>query len=142
LEICKCVRSIKKATVWICNGCANTINNCILWRMSSSGMLCRVDILLTDNCSRWFIARRFLIPCRWRRYVPPKRRLTKYVHCSTSQNTTFFIDTAVKTSNLTIACVRYRFEADGMVLDAYKQRSARLRTATSPTFWPRHSSSG
>jgi hypothetical protein len=28
------------------------------------------------TCSRWFLARGFLIPWRWRRYVFPKRRLT------------------------------------------------------------------
>jgi hypothetical protein len=38
---------------------------------------------------------------RWRRYVPPKRRFTQYLHDDKSQNKTFFIATAVKTSNLT-----------------------------------------
>jgi hypothetical protein len=42
----------------------------------------------------------FLLPSRWRRYVPPKHRLTQYLHGATSQNTVFFIVTAVKTSNL------------------------------------------
>jgi hypothetical protein len=32
--------------------------------------------------------------------VPPKRRLTKYLHGATSQKTAFFIIIAVKTSNL------------------------------------------
>jgi hypothetical protein len=49
--------------------------------MPSSGMWRRVDILLTD--------------------VPPKRRLTQYLHDATSQKTAFFIVIAVKTSNLT-----------------------------------------
>jgi hypothetical protein len=35
------------------------------------------------------------------RYVPPKRRLTQDLRGATSQNTAFFIVTAVKTSNLT-----------------------------------------
>jgi hypothetical protein len=34
--------------------------------------------------------------------VPPKRRLTKYLHDATSQMVAFFIVTAVITSNLTI----------------------------------------
>jgi hypothetical protein len=58
----------------------------------------------------WFIARGFLIPWRCRRYLPPKRRLTKYLHGATSQKTAFFIVTAVKTSNLTrIICFVMRY---------------------------------
>jgi hypothetical protein len=53
------------------------------------------------TCSRCFIARVFLIPWRWRRYVPPKRRLTKYLHGAKSQKTAFFMVIAMKTSNLT-----------------------------------------
>jgi hypothetical protein len=41
------------------------------------------------------------LPWSWRRYVPPKRRLTQDLHGATSQKTAFFIVTAVKTSNLT-----------------------------------------
>jgi hypothetical protein len=37
------------------------------------------------------------LPWRWRRYVPPTRRLTQYLHSTTSQKTTFFIVTVVKT---------------------------------------------
>jgi hypothetical protein len=44
---------------------------------------------------------RILLPWRWRRYVPPKRWSTQDLHSATSQKTTFFIDTAVKASNLT-----------------------------------------
>jgi hypothetical protein len=40
------------------------------------------------------------LPWKWRRYVPPKRRFTQNLHGATSQKTTFFILTAVKTSNL------------------------------------------
>jgi hypothetical protein len=43
----------------------------------------------------------FILPWRWRRYVPPKRRLTPHLHDATSQKTAFFIVTAVETSNLT-----------------------------------------
>jgi hypothetical protein len=32
-----------------------------------------------------------LLPWRWRRYVPPKRRLTPYPDGATSQKTAFFI---------------------------------------------------
>jgi hypothetical protein len=45
---------------------------------------------------------RIFIPWRWRRYIPPKRRLTQDLHSPTSQKTTFFIVTAVKFSNLTL----------------------------------------
>jgi hypothetical protein len=44
---------------------------------------------------------RIFLPWRWRRYVPPKRRLTQDLHSATFQKTTFFIVTAVTTSNLT-----------------------------------------
>jgi hypothetical protein len=91
-------------------------------RMPSSGMWRRVDIVLTDVSEEriasifrvekianeaatiypcWFIDRGFLIPWSWRRYDPPKRRLTPFLHGATSQKTAFFIVTAVKTSNLT-----------------------------------------
>jgi hypothetical protein len=42
-----------------------------------------------------------LLPWRWRRHVPPKRRLTQDLHSAIYQKTTFFIVTAVKASNLT-----------------------------------------
>jgi hypothetical protein len=41
------------------------------------------------------------LPWSWRRYVPPKRRLTQDLHSATSQKTTIFIVTAVKASKLT-----------------------------------------
>jgi hypothetical protein len=34
---------------------------------------------------------RIFLPWRWRRYVPPKRRLAPELHSATSQKTTFFI---------------------------------------------------
>jgi hypothetical protein len=40
--------------------------------------------------SRWFISRGFLTPWRWRWYVPPKHRLTKYLYGTTCQKTAFF----------------------------------------------------
>jgi hypothetical protein len=49
-----------------------------------------------------FLARRFLSPWWWRRYVPPKRRFLQGPHSVTSQKTVFFIVTAVKASNLTL----------------------------------------
>jgi hypothetical protein len=44
---------------------------------------------------------RIFLPWRWRRYVPPRRRLTHDLHSATSQKTTLFIFTSVKTSDLT-----------------------------------------
>jgi hypothetical protein len=44
---------------------------------------------LTDaSCADFLIIS--LRPWRWRRYVPPKRRLTPYLHGATSQKTAFF----------------------------------------------------
>jgi hypothetical protein len=45
------------------------------------------------------------LPSIWRWYFPPKRRFTQDLHDSKSQKTAFFIDTAVKTSNI-ITCQR------------------------------------
>jgi hypothetical protein len=51
---------------------------------------------------------RIFLPWRWRRYVPPTCRFTQDLHGATSQKTTFFIATAVKTSNLTyLRCDSY-----------------------------------
>jgi hypothetical protein len=44
---------------------------------------------------------RIFLPWRWRRYVPPKRRLTQDLHSATSHKMTFFLVTAVKASNRT-----------------------------------------
>jgi hypothetical protein len=66
------------------------------WRVSSQAAgACH---LLTY----WFLLKLFLRPWRWRRYVPPKRRLQlNRLHDVTSQKTILFITTAVKTSNPT-----------------------------------------
>jgi hypothetical protein len=45
---------------------------------------------------------RIFLPWRWRRYDPPKSRFNRpHLHGATPQKTTFFIVTAVKTSNPT-----------------------------------------
>jgi hypothetical protein len=49
----------------------------------------------------------FILPWRWRRYVPPKRRFIQYLHGATSKKTAFFKVTAVKISNIT--CYRNDF---------------------------------
>jgi hypothetical protein len=65
-----------------------------------------VNMTAKCNCSCSHLATlvlrsRIFLPWRWRRYVPPKRRLTQDLHSATSQKTTFFIVTAMKASNLT-----------------------------------------
>jgi hypothetical protein len=50
--------------------------------------------------SRWFLGLLIFRPWRWRRYVPPKRRLALTgLHCVMSQKIVLFITTAVRTSN-------------------------------------------
>jgi hypothetical protein len=50
----------------------------------------------------WFFARLTLRPWRWRRYVPPKRRLTfNGLHGVISRKIVLFITTAVRTSDPT-----------------------------------------
>jgi hypothetical protein len=98
------------------------------WRMPSSGMWHRVDIVWTDvseeRSASIFRVQKFsteepawgggctlqppahagsssgmFLSWRWRRYVSQKHRFTQDLYGSTSQKTTFFIVTAVKTSN-------------------------------------------
>jgi hypothetical protein len=48
---------------------------------------------------RWYLAP-LIRPWRWRRYVPPKRRLTfNRLHGVISQKTELFITTGVRTTN-------------------------------------------
>jgi hypothetical protein len=42
------------------------------------------------TCSRWFLTHAFILPQRWRRYVPLTRRFIQYLHGATSQKTAFF----------------------------------------------------
>jgi hypothetical protein len=64
------------------------------WLFLTCGSVCS-HLLTLVPCSRIFLS------WRWRRYVPPKRRLTQDLHSATFQKTTFFIVTAVKASNHT-----------------------------------------
>jgi hypothetical protein len=70
----------------------------------------RVTVIgeLSFGCSllpTLFLARRFLLPGRWRLCVPPKRRFLQEPPGVTSQKTAFFIVTAVKASNLILSIV-------------------------------------
>jgi hypothetical protein len=52
---------------------------------------------------RWFLSWRILLPWGWRRYVPPKRRLTfNGLHGVISQKIQVFITTAVRASKLAL----------------------------------------
>jgi hypothetical protein len=67
----------------------------------------RTTFRLRTCCACHLLSRRFLAwlifrPWRWRRYVPPKRRLTfNGLHGVVSQKMVLFISTAVRTSNPT-----------------------------------------
>jgi hypothetical protein len=50
---------------------------------------------------------RIFLPWRWRRYVPPKRRLTQDLHSATSQKTTFFNTKHVSGVNYFFDSVEY-----------------------------------
>jgi hypothetical protein len=64
-----------------------------------------VWIIVNSELVSWFLARLILLPWRWRRYVPPKRRLTfNGLHCVISQKIALFITTTVRTSNPTSTC--------------------------------------
>jgi hypothetical protein len=75
------------------------------------------------TCWRQFSARG-----RWRRYVPPKRRFSQDLHSATSQKTTFFIATAVKTSNHT--WLRISQPADWLLASYGRSCPIELRSAT------------
>jgi hypothetical protein len=64
------------------------------WYFFAACISCWLQLML-------FLVHRFLSPWWRRRYVPPKRRFLQEPHGVTSQKTTFFTVTAVKTSNLT-----------------------------------------
>jgi hypothetical protein len=71
------------------------------WRVSSSGIWRHVVRRVAPACSLvcWTILR----PWRWRRYVPPKRRVQLYgLHGVIYQKKILFKTTAVKTSNPTM----------------------------------------
>jgi hypothetical protein len=58
-------------------------------------------VLQTLAIANIFLVRWLLSLWRWRRYIPPKTGFLQKPHGDTSQETTFFIVTAAKTSNLT-----------------------------------------
>jgi hypothetical protein len=117
------VHVIRVCNEWIGNGrtsCRENEKTRENIKNASSGMWRRVDIVWTDiseeriasifrveksaSCSHMLTlvpGSRIFLPSRWRRYVPPKRRFTQDLHGATFQKTAFFVDTAVKTSNVT-----------------------------------------
>jgi hypothetical protein len=103
------MRSIfKNAVFWDVAPCRSCVNR----RFGGTYRLHIQGIKIGErgsNVSRWLhtadcnhlltlVPRSRILPWRWRRYVPPKRRLTHDLHGATSQKTAFFIVTAVKTS--------------------------------------------
>jgi hypothetical protein len=63
---------------------------------------------LPHDFTHWFNARFILRPWRWRRYIPPKCRLTfNGLHGVISQKMALFITTAVRTSNPTFVSERF-----------------------------------
>jgi hypothetical protein len=111
-----CQRTRKNAVFWDVTPCSF----CKKWHFGGAYCLhlqrtrnCEVGITSAVNSNRCTLrrnallvtanvqARRFLLPWWWKWYVPPKCRFLQRLHGVTSQNTTFFIVTAVKTSTLT-----------------------------------------
>jgi hypothetical protein len=81
--------AVKNAVFWDVAPCRSYVNRHFRETYGCSHLLTLVPRL-------WIF-----VPWMWRRYVPPKRRLTQDLHSATSQKTAFFIVTAMKTSNLT-----------------------------------------
>jgi hypothetical protein len=75
----------------------------------------------------WIILR----PWRWRRYVPPKRRVhLNGLHCVISQKMILFITTAVKTSNPTNISLLTRFYINYLHGAVSFLRSRQLRSCS------------
>jgi hypothetical protein len=60
-----------------------------------------IYILIFIVLLTFFLAHRLFSPSWWRHCFLPKRRILQEIHGVTFQNTTFFIVTAMKTSNFT-----------------------------------------
>jgi hypothetical protein len=92
---------MKNAVFWDVAPCTSCVNRRFggTYRLHLQGRKIRER---GTSLSRWLLVPRSLIflPLRCRRYVPLKRRFTQEIHGATSKKTTFFIVTAVKTSNL------------------------------------------
>jgi hypothetical protein len=83
---------LKSTIFWDITPCSLLIVNRLI-----GGTRCSACHLL----SRWFLCRLILRPWRWRRYVPPKRRLTFNGLHIISQKIVRFITTIVRTSDPT-----------------------------------------
>jgi hypothetical protein len=91
----------KKWSLWNASCCVSVSYIELYLRQTQQYIL---EFIGKSVCIHWptlVLRSRILLPWRWRRYVPPKRRSTQDLHSATSQKTTFFIVTAVKASNLT-----------------------------------------
>jgi hypothetical protein len=98
-----------------------TLANSVTHQPTPLHWLTPLQWLLTNLCCHLLtLVPRSLIflPWRWKRYVPPKRRFTQDLHGTTSQKTTFFIITAVKTSNLTKLIPMIRSKAPAVTLSS------------------------
>jgi hypothetical protein len=93
------VVTMKNAVFWDVALCRYSVNRRFggKYRLNLRGTKIRerrinLSIYLQSAASRNFI------PRRWRRYVPPNRRFTKYLHGLTSQKTAFFMIEDIFTS--------------------------------------------
>jgi hypothetical protein len=69
--------------------------------LSPQGYCCLNCSQSVGYCLTLFLLALFLLPWRWRRHGPPKRRFIINPHVATSQKTAFFVVTTMKTSNPT-----------------------------------------
>jgi hypothetical protein len=89
------------AVFWDAASCISCINR----RFGGMYRLYLQDRRIRDlgtSVSRWLQRSRIFLPWRWRRYIPPKRRLIQDLHGATSQKTAFFIVTAVNLKSYTV----------------------------------------
>jgi hypothetical protein len=83
-------RSMGYHEIWHCR-ILPTVFTCKIWGFQSGDYEeCRLLGRGSSHLATVVLCSRIFLPWRWRRYVPPKRRLTPELHSATSQKTTFF----------------------------------------------------
>jgi hypothetical protein len=87
---------------WVMASCSPSGFNRRFGRTYRLHLQGRINKFGKNQQASWFLLNLFIRPWRWRRYVPPKRRLKLGgIHGAISQKMILFITTAVKTSNPT-----------------------------------------
>jgi hypothetical protein len=85
--------TMKNAVLWDVAPCRYCVNRRFrgTYRLHLQGRKIREPGTSCSHLHKLVPRSRIFLPWRWRRYVPPKRRFTQYIHDATSQSTAFCI---------------------------------------------------